>query len=147
MSEQYQSLSPIKPKASYKNLKMISLPSPLTNNLKTPNKGPLKRRKSVVVRNTYRLKIKTEEEKENEQQMKSNLFRQADPCDICIDALKINPSYRTDHQIRIISYYLEILKNFMNIFKNQIQNEKLEEFLYNMILIKLRKFSEKFIYI
>ena len=132
MSEQYQSLSPIKPKASYKNLKMISLPSPLTNNFKTPNKGPLKRRKSVVVRNTYRLKIKTEEEKENEQQMKSNLFRQADPCDICIDALKINPSYRTDHQIRIISYYLEILKNFMNIFKDQIQNEELEEFLYNI---------------
>ena len=65
MSEQYQSLSPIKPKASYKNLKMISLPSPLTNNFKTPNKGPLKRRKSVVVKNTYRLKQKKKKKTNN----------------------------------------------------------------------------------
>ena len=64
--------------------------------------------------------------------MKTRLFRQSSPYKICIDALLISPSHRSEQKIKLISYYLQMLKNFMVIFKDQIQDEELEEFLYNI---------------
>ena len=106
-------------------------------------RSSIKRRKSEEIRNKFKFKIKTEEEKENEQKITTKLFRQFDPCDVCIDALKYLPNHRTEQQIKIISYYLQLLKNFMIIFKDQIQNEELEEFLYNISSLLIYENSPK----
>ena len=133
MSEDVQLLSPIKFKKSYKNLNFhLSINSPINEELPKIKKSRIRRRSTEILRNNLHLKIKTEEEKEKEQRLKTKLFRQSAPCDFCIDALKINPNNRTEQQIRIISYYLQTMKNFMNIFKDQIQNEELDEFLNNI---------------
>jgi len=62
----------------------------------------------------------------------NQIFRHASPSDICINALKCNPSERSEELIKIIGFYLQLLKNFMNIFKGQIENEELKELLYNI---------------
>ena len=132
MSHLSQSLSPIKSRKSLKDIKVnLLFKSPINNDLDILPRPRIKRLRSQVVRNSFQLKIKTEEEKEKEQRMKTKLFRQSAPLNICIDALQIPPYLRSEQQIKIISYYLQMLKNFMVIFKGQIQNEQLEEFLYN----------------
>ena len=83
------------------------------------------------------------QEKEFTKKITTKLFRQFDPCDVCIDALKYLPNHRTEQQIKIISYYLQLLKNFMIIFKDQIQNEELEEFLYNISSLLIYENSPK----
>ena len=133
MSQQSETLTPIKSKNSLKNLKMqLFINNPLNEEelpkLTIPN---VRRRKSEIIRNSLKFNIKTEEDKEKDQKMKTRLFRQSAPYNVCIEALQIHPIYRSEQQIKIISYYLQMLKNFMNIFKDQIQNEELEEFLYN----------------
>ena len=133
MSQQSETLTPIKSKNSLKNLKMqLFINNPLNEEelpkLTIPN---VRRRKSEIIRNSLKFNIKTEEDKEKDQRMKTRLFRQSAPYNVCIEALQIHPIYRSEQQIKIISYYLQMLKNFMNIFKDQIQNEELEEFLYN----------------
>ena len=133
MSQQSETLTPKKSKNSLKNLKMqLFINNPLNEEelpkLTIPN---VRRRKTVIIRNSLNFNIKTEEDKEKDQRMKTRLFRQSAPYNVCIEALQINPIYRSEQQIKIISYYLQMLKNFMNIFKDQIQNEELEEFLYN----------------
>ena len=75
---------------------------------------------------------KSEEEKEKDQIIIDKLFRYSNASDICIKALKTTPSERSKEEIKIISYYLQILKNFMNIFKGQIENEELKELFNNM---------------
>ena len=133
MSFIHNSISPIKAKSSIKDINLkLAFNSPITDELPKIGFKRIKRRKSEIIRNTLRIKAKTEEEKENEEKMKTKLFRQSDPLDTCIDSLLICPSHRSKEQIKIISYYLQSMKNFMNIFKDQIQNEELEEFLYNI---------------
>ena len=134
MSEKnFKSLSPKGRKKTFKEInKRLSIDSPLTQENPKLFLPKFKRRKSAVFRNSIMAKEKTEEEKEKEQRIKTKLFRQSDPSDICIEALKIFPNHRTEQQIKIISYYLQMLKNFMSIFKDQIQNEELDEFLYNI---------------
>ena len=75
---------------------------------------------------------KSEEEKEKDQIIINKLFRYSNATEICIKALKKNPAERSEEEINVISYYLQILKNFMNIFKGQIENEELKELLNNM---------------
>ena len=133
MSQQSEILTPKKSKNSLKNLKMqLFINNPLNEEelpkLTIPN---VRRRKTEIIRNSVKFNIKTEEDKEKDQRMKTRLFRQSAPYNVCIEALQIHPIYRSEQQIKIISYYLQMLKNFMNIFKDQIQNEELEEFLYN----------------
>ena len=125
-------LSPMKLKTSLKNLKFnlsLNSPTPELPKLSIPK---FKRRKTEVIRNTIRSNIKTEEEKEKEQKMKTKLFRQSNPFNICLDALKSYPNNRSEQQIKIISYYLQMMKTFMNMFKDQIQSEELDEFLYSI---------------
>ena len=128
-----KSLSPKTRKKTFKEMnKRFSIDSSsIENNLKLFMPKFI-RRKSAIIRNSILAKEKLEEEKEKEQRMKKKLFRQSAPSDVCIEALKIIPTLRTEQQIKIISYYLQMLKNFMNIFKDQIQNEELDEFLYNI---------------
>ena len=76
-----ETLSPMKLKTSLKNLKFIP---------------KFRRRKTEVIRNTIRSNIKTEEEKEKEQKMKTKLFRQSNPFNICLDALKSYPNNRSE---------------------------------------------------
>ena len=128
-----KSLSPVNRKKTFKDInKHLSIDSPLIQEHSHFGIPLLTRRKSATVRNSIISKEKTEEEKEKEQRMRTKLFRQSAPGDICIEALKIIPNIRTEQQIKIISYYLQMLKNFMSIFKDQIQNEELDEFLYNI---------------
>ena len=128
-----KSLSPVNRKKTFKDInKHLSIDSPLIQEHSHFGIPHLTRRKSATVRNSIISKEKTEEEKEKEQRMRTKLFRQSAPGDICIEALKIIPNIRTEQQIKIISYYLQMLKNFMSIFKDQIQNEELDEFLYNI---------------
>ena len=144
MSHLSEISSPIKTKNSFKSIKnILSLNSPTIEESPKIKKPILRRRKTEVIRNTFRFKIKTEEERENDQRMKTKLFRQFDPCDICIDALKYLPNNRSEQQIKIISYYLQLLKNFMIIFKDQLQNEELEEFLYNISSLLIYENSPK----
>ena len=82
--------------------------------------------------NLFRKKIKSEEEKEEEQRIKNKVFRNANPCDVCIEALKKDTSERSDQIIKTISFYLQMLKNFMITFKDEIENEELDELLYNI---------------
>ena len=144
MSHLSEISSPIKTKNSFKSIKnILSLNSPTIEESPKIKKPILRRRKTEVIRNTFRIKTKTEEERENDQRMKTKLFRQFDPCDICIDALKYLPNNRSEQQIKIISYYLQLLKNFMIIFKDQLQNEELEEFLYNISSLLIYENSPK----
>ena len=78
------------------------------------------------------MELITEDEKEKEQRIMNKLVRHATPAQICISALKKNPFERSEELIKLISFYLRMLKNFMSIFKGQIQNEELDEFLYNI---------------
>ena len=132
MSLQSETLTPIKSKNSIKNIKMhLSINSPLNEELPKLSINRGNRRKSEIIRKSLKFNLKTEEDKEKDQRMKTRLFRQSAPYNVCIEALQVFPVYRSEQQIKIISYYLQMLKNFMNIFKDQIQNEELEEFLYN----------------
>ena len=132
MSQQSETLTPIKSKNSIKNIKMhLSINSPLNEELPKLSINRGNRRKSEIIRKSLKFNLKTEEDKEKDQRMKTRLFRQSAPYNVCIEALQVFPVYRSEQQIKIISYYLQMLKNFMNIFKDQIQNEELEEFLYN----------------
>ena len=90
----------------------------------------IRKRRSVT--QMYKLFLKTEDEKENEQRIMNNIFRHSTPCDVCIEALKKDPTERSQKLIIIISFYLQMLKNFMNIFKDQIESEELKELLFNM---------------
>jgi hypothetical protein len=72
-------------------------------------------------KNSFR-KIKSEKEEEEEERIKNKLLRTASPCDICIEALKNKPSERTEESIKTISFYLQMMKNFMNTFKGQVEN-------------------------
>ena len=92
----------------------------------------IRKRSSIMKTQMYKLILKTEDEKENEQRIMNNIFRHSTPCDICIEALKKSPAERSEQLIIIISFYLQMLKNFMNIFKDQIESEELKELLYNM---------------
>ena len=87
--------------------------------------------KEINIKNSFR-KIKSEEEEEEEERIKNKLLRNASPCDICIEALKNNPSERTEESIKTISFYLQMIKNFMNTFKDQVENEELDELLFNI---------------
>ena len=87
--------------------------------------------KEINIKNSFR-KIKSEEEKEEEERIKNKVLRNASPRDICIEALKIKPSKRTKESIKTISFYLQMIKNFMNIFKGQVENEELNELLFNI---------------
>ena len=128
-----KSLSPNARKKTFKGINnLLSIDSPLTQENSKFLLHKFKRKKSATFRNSILIKEKTEEEKEKEQRMKTKLFRQSAPSDICIESLKIFPHHRTQQQIKIISYYLQMLKNFMSIFKDQIQNDELDEFLYNI---------------
>ena len=132
MSLQSETLTPIKSKNSIKNIKMhLSINSPLNEELPKLSINRANRRKTEIIRKSLKFNLKTEEDKEKDQRMKTRLFRQSAPYNVCIEALQVFPVYRSEQQIKIISYYLQMLKNFMNIFKDQIQNEELEEFLYN----------------
>ena len=132
MSQQSETLTPIKSKNSIKNIKMhLSINSPLNEELPKLSINRANRRKTEIIRKSLKFNLKTEEDKEKDQRMKTRLFRQSAPYNVCIEALQVFPVYRSEQQIKIISYYLQMLKNFMNIFKDQIQNEELEEFLYN----------------
>ena len=82
----------------------------------------------------YQSGLTSDDEKDEEQRIMNQIFRHASPSDICINALKCNPSERSEELIKIIGFYLQLLKNFMNIFKGQIENEELKELLYNKIL-------------
>ena len=125
--------TPKKEKISSKNLNLkLEFTSPISDKLPKLESKRRIRLKSQEITNTLRSKTKTEEEKEQEEIMKTKLFRQSDPLDICINALKILPSNRSEQEIKIISYYLESLKNFMNIFNEQIEKEELNEFLYSI---------------
>ena len=133
MSFSFKSISPKKEKISSKNLNLkLEFTSPISDKLPKLESRRRIRLKSQEITNTLRSKTKTEEEKEQEEIMKTKLFRQSDPLDICINALKILPSNRSEQEIKIISYYLESLKNFMNIFNEQIEKEELNEFLYSI---------------
>ena len=128
-----KSLSPNARKKTFKGINnRLSIDSPLAQESSKFYLHKFKRKKSATFRNSILIKEKTEEEKEKEQRMKTKLFRQSAPSDICIESLKIFPHHRTQQQIKIISYYLQMLKNFMSIFKDQIQNDELDEFLYNI---------------
>ena len=128
-----KSLSPKIRKKTFKEInKRFSIDSSMIKDNPKLFMPKFTRRKSAIIRNSILAKEKTEEEREKEQRMKTKLFRQSAPSDICIEALKIVPNLRSEQQIKIISYYLQMLKNFMNIFKDQIQNEELDEFLYNI---------------
>ena len=133
MSQQTETLTPIKSKNSLKNLKLKLFTNSPLNEEELPKLTipGMRRRKTEIIRNSFKFNIKTEEDKEKDQRMKTRLFRQSAPYNVCIEALQIHPIYRSEQQSKIISYYLQMLKNFMNIFKDQIQNEELEEFLYN----------------
>ena len=132
MSLKSETLTPMKSKNSIKNIKMhLSINSPLNEELPKLSINRGNRRKSEIIRKSLKFNLKTEEDKEKDQRMKTRLFRQSAPYNVCIEALQVFPVYRSEQQIKIISYYLQMLKNFMNIFKDQIQNEELEEFLYN----------------
>ena len=132
MSLQSETLTPMKSKNSIKNIKMhLSINSPLNEELPKLSINRANRRKTEIIRKSLKFNLKTEEDKEKDQRMKTRLFRQSAPYNVCIEALQVFPVYRSEQQIKIISYYLQMLKNFMNIFKDQIQNEELEEFLYN----------------
>ena len=87
--------------------------------------------KEINIKNSFR-KIKSEEEEEEEERIKNKFLRNASPCDICIEALKNKPSERSEESIKTISFYLQMIKNFMNIFIGQAENEELEELLYNV---------------
>ena len=91
----------------------------------------IKSTKEVNIKNSFR-KIKSEEEEKEEERIKNKFLRNASPCDICIEALKNIPSERAEESIKTISFYLQMIKNFMNIFKGQTENEELEEVLYNI---------------
>ena len=133
MSQTSGTLSPIKMKNSLKNIKLnLSLNSPIIEELPKLKLPRLKRRKTEIIRHSFKFKVKTEEELEKEQRLKTKLFRHSAPSNMCIEALKCNPNNRSEKQIKIISYYLQMMKNFMSIFKGQIQNEELDEFLYNI---------------
>ena len=80
----------------------------------------------------YQSGLTSDDEKDEEQRIMNQIFRHASPSDICINALKCNPSERSEELIKIIGFYLQLLKNFMNIFKGQIENEELKELLYNI---------------
>ena len=95
-------------------------------------KIPKPTRKSVCKTQIYKFLLKTEDEKEYEQKIMNKIIRHSTPWDFCIGALKRNPSERSEELIKIISFYLQMLKNFMNIFKDQIESEELQELLYNM---------------
>ena len=132
MSLQSETLTPMKSKNSIKNIKMhLSINSPLNEELPKLSINRANRRKTEIIRKSLKFNLKTEEDKEKDERMKTRLFRQSAPYNVCIEALQVFPVYRSEQQIKIISYYLQMLKNFMNIFKDQIQNEELEEFLYN----------------
>ena len=90
------------------------------------------KRKSVFNTHNLKLLFRTEDEKEEEEKIMNKFLRNATPCDICIQALKKNPLERSENFIKIISFYLQVLKNFMNIFKDQVENEELHELLYNI---------------
>ena len=87
--------------------------------------------KEINIKNSFR-KMKSEEEEEEEERIKNKLLRNASPCDICIEALKNKPSERNEESIKTISFYLQMIKNFMNTFKGQVENEELEELLFNI---------------
>jgi hypothetical protein len=87
--------------------------------------------KEINIKNSFR-KIKTEEEEEEEERIKNKLLRNASPVDICIEALKNKTSERTEESIKTISFYLQMIKNFMNTFKGQVGNEELDELLFNI---------------
>ena len=92
----------------------------------------IRKRSSIIKTQMYKLILKTDDEKENEQRIMNNIFRHSTPCEICIEALKKSPAERSEKLIIIISFYLQRLKNFMNIFKDQIETEELKELLNNM---------------
>ncbi len=96
MSFSFKSISPKKEKTPPKNLNLkLEFTSPISDKL--PKLESRRRRlKSQEITNTLRSKTKTEEEKEQEEIMKTKLFRQSDPLDICINALKILPSNRSE---------------------------------------------------
>ena len=89
-------------------------------------------RRSSHNKKTFTMIFKTEDEKEKEQKIMNKLLRHAAPADICISALKKDPLERSEELIKLISFYLQMLKNFMSIFKGQIESEELNELLYVM---------------
>ena len=87
--------------------------------------------KEINIKNSFR-KIKSEEEKEEEERIKNKVMRNASPRDICIKALKNRPSQRSEESIKTIGFYLKMIKNFMNTFKGQVENEELDDLLFNI---------------
>ena len=89
-------------------------------------------RKSVIKTQIFKFLLQTEDQKEEDLKIMNRVFRHASPVDICIQALKKEPVFRSEELIKIISFYLQMLKNFMDIFKGQVQSEELNELLYIM---------------
>ena len=89
-------------------------------------------RKSVNKTQFLKSILKTEDQKEEDLKIMNRVFRHASPADICIQALKKEPVFRTEELIKIISFYLQLLKNFMDIFKGQVESEELNELLYTI---------------
>ena len=103
----------------------------MRTNIAFPKVTRATRRSSFNPR-SFTVELKTEDEKEKEQIIMNKLFRHATPAHICISALKKNPLERSEELIKLISFYLRMLKNFMSIFKGQIESEELNELLYVM---------------
>ena len=126
------------------NVKNHSITNPINirnqkktfTNIEYPKISGSKRRSTKKIVNLFKVELKTEEEKEKEENIKNNLFRHATPADVCISALKKNPAQRSEELIKIISFYLQMLKNFMFIFKGQLDSEELTELL-NIMASKL----------
>lgn len=89
-------------------------------------------RKSTDKSQIFKFLFRTEEEKEEDIKIMYKVFRHATPVDMCIEALKKHPQERPEEYIKIICFYLQMLKNFMIIFKGQIESEELKELLYIM---------------
>ena len=114
-----------------------------TNEIQLPKIGESQiSTKELNIKNSFR-KIKSEEEKEEEERIKNKVLRSTSPVDICLEALNIKPSKRSKELIKTISFYLQMIKNFMNIFKGQVENEELDELLFNIASKLKYEFIEK----
>ena len=114
-----------------------------TNEIQLPKIGESQiSTKKLNIKNSFR-KIKSEEEKEEEERIKNKVLRNISPMEICIEALKTKPSKRSEELIKTISFYLQMIKNFMNIFKDEAENEELDDLLFNIASKLKYEFIEK----
>ena len=115
--------------------------------------GKAVKRHKTRIENKFRL---NKEEMELELKRMKKMLRHTTAYDLCINALSYKSSERTVELNKTISYYLKNLKNFMNIFSNEEEEDlekiiteisshlKYEKFIKNNVICKYGDKADKF---